>query len=317
MKSTWLLVLVIIISLSQGNGQNVARRKFQLPEYCRPDSAKSKTIIGRKVKIWHDGGVYSTFNTDSNFVSPSVEAKRRGGENGWGSFRPKTGDTGLIVHIFIYEGDRQKYVYLLKIGENYVPIQCFYVTDLDKPDAVHYSTWDSLKNIDYAKGCKFKLTYINGTPGSVGNTAIDSASETLACDLTLRRIDTVMLCRGYSGISSTSTAFVLWEDKGKGYIKTFFIEKGHHLAERQIERFPLKPILNYFFKNKLDTITRDFNPAIQAEIPDLGGLSIQLQTPNLFFRQFIPELLVRAYQKEPEAIWWKMVSDRLITLIKE
>jgi len=52
-------------------------------------------------------------------------------------------------------------------------------------------------------------------------------------------------------------------------------------------------------------------------MPDLGGLSIQLSTPNLFFRQFIPELLVGAYQKEPEAIWWKMVSDQLIKLIKE
>ncbi|HWZ04444.1 MAG TPA: hypothetical protein VNX40_12595 [Mucilaginibacter sp.] len=317
MKPTLFIFLVFIISFSHGNGQGITNSKFQLPEYCRADSAKSKTLIGRRVKIWHDGGIYATLNTDSNFVWPSAEAKRRGGENGWGNFKPKTGDTGVVVHIFIYEGDRQKYVYLLKIKENYVPIGCFYVTDLDKPDAAHYSTWDSLKNIDYAKGCKFKRSNINNNWSGAGNTAIDSISETFACDLTSTGIDTVMLCKGYSGVSSTSTAFVLWEGKGKGYVKAFFIEKGHRLAEHPIKFFPLKPVLSYFFNNKLDTITREFKPKMQAEMPDLGGLSIQLYAQNLFFRQFIPELLVKAYHKEPEAIWWKMVTDQLLAIKKE
>jgi len=246
MKFAWLLILAVIIFFFQGKGQSITNPKFQLPEYCRPDSAKSKTIIGRKVKIWHDGGIYPTFNTDSNFVWPSAEAKRRGGENGWGRFRPKTGDTGIIVHTFIYEGDRQKYVYLLKIKENFVAIGCFYVTDVDKPDAVQYHAWDSLKNIDYAKGCKFKLMNINKRWSGAGNTKIDSISESLACDLTAKGVDTVILCKGYSGVSSTSTAFVLWEEEGKGYVKTFLIEKNLNLSEHQMERFSLKPILNYF-----------------------------------------------------------------------
>ena len=89
------------------------------------------------------------------------------------------------------------------------------------------------------------------------------------------------------------------------------MKKGKRLDEKDAKSVSISDLLNYFFNNKLDTITKAFKPNLQAEMPDLGGLSIQLYTPILFFRQFIPELLVRAYRKDPEAIWWQMVEDKI------
>jgi hypothetical protein len=291
--------------------------KVDKSEYCRADSAKSASLIGRKVKIWDAGGIYANFNTDLNFKWPSAGARQRGGENGWGNYKPKTGDTGTIVWVFLYRGDRQKYVYLIKVGDNFVPIGCYYVTDLDKPDINQLHIWDSLKNINYAKGCKFKIAVVNNTGSGAGQTKIDSLSETFACNLIGGGVDTVMLCNAFSGVSSTSAAVVFWEHAGHGYSKAFFLKKRHAISERPVKPMNLKPILDYFFSNKLDTIKQIFKKDMQASLPDLGGLCIQVYTPRIFFREFIPTMLAMAYKKEPEAIWWNMVTDRLLAIMEK
>jgi hypothetical protein len=314
-----LIIIQINVLCYVSFAQNHQSSPFQLSEYWRTDSANSATIIGRKVKIWNAGGMYVTLNTDTTLQWPSEQARMRAGENGWGDFKPKTGDTGTIAHVFIGRGEseRKKFIYLLKIKENYVPINGFDITDLDKPDIEHIYTWDSLKNIDYAKGgCKFKLANINGNFSGAGESKIDSMSENCACDLIDKGIDTVLLCKSYSGVSSTSTAVVFWQNQGKGYMSIFLMKKGNQLDEKDAKSISISPLLNYFFNNKLDTITKTFKPKFQAEMPDVGGLSIQLYTPTLFFRQFIPQLLMSAYRKDPEIIWWQMVEDKIREKIK-
>lgn len=312
MKLFLLAIITLILTSEVANAQN---NRFQLPEYCRQDSAQSVTIIGKKVKIWHEGGVYSTLNTDTAFSWPSSEAKTRGGENGWGHFRPKTGDIGIVVRVFTYPGNSpgRQFIYLLKIGEYYVPIDCFYITDIDKPDSDHMRDWDSLKNIDYAKGCKFKLANVNGNFSGAGESKIDSVSETYACDLIAKGIDTIMLCKGSP---FTSGAVVFWENKGIGYSTAFFKRKNGQLRETGIKPISLSPLLNYFFSNKLDTITQRFKPKLLAAMPDLGGLIIQVYTPNSFFRQFVPQLALSAFKNEPLIIWWQMVSDKVGAIAK-
>lgn len=174
------------------------------------------------------------------------------------------------------------------------------------------ATWDSLKNVDYAKGgCKFKLANVNGNFSGAGESKIDSISETCACGLIDRGIDTVLLCKGYSGVSPTSIAVVFWLSKGKGYVSTFFMKKDKRIDEKDAKSTFISPLLSYFFNNKLDTITKEFKPNLQADMPDVGGLNIQLYTSRLFFRQFISQLLVSAYRKDPEIIWWQMVEDKI------
>lgn len=103
--------------------------KNEKPEYCSDDSLYSKSIIGRKVRIFHDGGIYSTINTTNYLKWPSKELKAKSGINGWGSFVPKTGDTGTVVHIFYDKQTRKDNIYLINIGDHYVPIGCNSITD--------------------------------------------------------------------------------------------------------------------------------------------------------------------------------------------
>ena len=131
-------------------------------DYCEYDTVSVYSLIGKKVKIYHEGGIYSTLNNDKSRKWLSEEVREHAGVSGWNGYKPGQGDTGTIAQIFITNGSgRRKFIFLLKIGNNYVPINCDYITDIDKPDSEeewkkHFIT-DSLANIAYANGCKFKL----------------------------------------------------------------------------------------------------------------------------------------------------------------
>ena len=98
------------------------------PDFCLTDSLDLKSNIGKEVKIWHSGGVYNNLNESESFQFPTQEMKQKGGKSGWGEYYPKEGDVGTVVHIFSPKNQRQS-IYLIKIGDNYVPIGCYYLTD--------------------------------------------------------------------------------------------------------------------------------------------------------------------------------------------
>ena len=101
---------------------------IEKPDYCSKDTFKIKNLIGRKAKIWHEGGVYSTLNLSNAYNDLSNEIKTKGGKSGWGNYNPKAGDVGTIVHIFPEKENNSKYIYLLKIDDNYIPVGCYYLT---------------------------------------------------------------------------------------------------------------------------------------------------------------------------------------------
>jgi hypothetical protein len=302
---------------SCAEAQVLSLSKFVLPEYCRPDSANSKSLIGRLVMIKNWGGIFEDLNTDKSFKWPSEEVRLKAGKSGWGNYKPKTGDTGTVVSVFYKkdENERTKFVYLLKIRENYVPISCFDVTDIDKADDDHYIESELIKNADYAKdGCKFKMFSVNSNYSNAGNSKIDSLCEDYACKLLSNGHDTVILCKGYPEIKY---AFVLWNHDGNGRVVVFAQQKQNEVIQSDPKPFQLDSILAYFHENKLDTITLAFKPKLQALMPDVGGLSIQLAYNKTFFRGDMPILLFRAYKNEPEAIWWKMIYEHLVVFAKD
>lgn len=292
--------------------------KIEKPDYCSTDTIKIKSLIGRRAKIWHEGGIYSTMNIGKRFKGLPSEWKLKGGENGWGNYEPKAGDTGTIVHIFNNEGNNNRYIYLLRIRDNYVPLGCYYLTDIDKPDDYEQTTLyylkDSIENIKYASGCKFKLRNINDCWSRAGLTEIDKISEIFACDLTSKGVDTVMLCKYISDNSllPIEKAFVLWLKNGQGFVKAFFNNPKHQPTENNIIAFDSRPLIDYFFLNRLDTVTTE--PNTEVWISHSIGYNIQLQVPSLFFRQRLADFIIRQDERHPKAIWWNIISKKLAAL---
>ena len=291
------------------------------PDYCLTDTADAKNVIGRRAKIWHEGGIYPTLNMVEKFKWPSEEMKKRGGQSGWGTFKPGAGDTGTIVHIFPNKGNVDKYIYLLKVKDYYVPIACSYVTDIDKLDIHKQSEldWinDSIANVKYAAGCKFKVRNVNNNWSRAGLTNIDKQSEEFACDLIVKAVDTVMLCKYIfdNGSLPIEKAFIVWLDNGHGYAKAFFNNPKHQPTQNKTIPFDSKTLINYFFVNRIDTVTSE--PKSEMWISHSMGYSIQLYTPGSFYRERLTDFLIRQDKTHPKARWWNMISERLAVLKEE
>lgn len=295
--------------------------KIQKPDYCLKDSLDSKSIIGRPVKIWHNGGVYSTLNEGNTYKFPSKEIKAKSGRNAWGKYEPKAGDTGTVVHILYDTKNKNNNIYLIKVGDNYVPLGCYYLTDVNQLDVFEQDNLrviqDSLKNVNYANGCKFKRREVNESWSRAGLTNIDKVSEIFACDLTTKGIDTVMLCKYLfdNGSLPIEKAFVLWLDNGNGFVKAFFNNSKHQPTENKTIPFHSALLINHFFSNRLDTVTSE--PKSELWISHSLGYSIQVYTKNSFFRERLTDVIIRQDKTHPKSVWWILISEQLATFKEE
>jgi hypothetical protein len=324
MKIGYTFTLSCLLCLAQLTLKSQILKSYQKvikPGYCSNNTADIKNLIGQQVKIWHAGGVYSSLNKVGNIKWPSEEMKKRGGRNGWETFNPQAGDTGTIVHILPNKGSVQNHIYILKIKNYYVPIGCYYVTDVDKPDSHEQSEqdWinDSILNVNYAAGCKFKIRNLNNNWSRAGSMKIDIQSEEFACGLTAKGIDTVMLCKYIfdNGSLPIEKAFILWLENGQGYVKSFFNNSKHQPTENKIIPFNSGELIDHFFSNRLDTVTSE--PKAEISISHSLGYSIQLYTPGYFYRERLTDFLIRQNTTHPTAVWWHMISEKLAVLKEE
>ena len=287
------------------------------PNYCLTDSLDSKSIIGRQVKIWSAGGVYPTLNKSNNFNFPTEEIRQKSGKSGWGDYFPKEGDIGTVVHIFRNER-KLRNIYLIKVGDNYVGIGCHYLTDTDLLDLTE--EWkqkhiqDSIKNALYADGCKFKIRNVNGSWWRAGTTSVDKAAETFACNLILEEIDTILFFR-YDDIIlrdgsllKIERAFVLWIDKGKGYLKSFFDNSQHDLVKNEIVSFESESLINFFFENHINTVKTS---PTDTYSPFAISYTVQLYTPNYFYREHLTSVSIRQDKKHIKSIWLNLILEKL------
>ncbi|ACU60368.1 hypothetical protein [Chitinophaga pinensis] len=291
------------------------------PDYCLKDSIDVKDVIGRPVKIWHEGGVFSTLDMSKKIKWPSEEIRKRGGQSGWGTFEPKAGDTGIVTHIFTEKSGVNKYIYLLKIQGNYVPVACSYITSVDLLDShkQYEQDWinDSINNVNYAAGCKFKIRNVNNSWSRAGLNNIDKQSEDFACSLIKKGIDTIMLCKYIfdNGSLPGEKGFILWIDNGQGYVKSYFNNASHEPTNNKAMSFDSRDLIDYFFINRLDTVTS--TPKSEIWISHSLGYSIQLYVPGFFYRERLTDFIIKQDTTHPKSIWWNMISEKLMTLKQE
>lgn len=316
------LILILLTSTFKTYSQVLySYVKTEKPSYCSKDSLYSKSIIGRRVKIWHNGGVYSTINNTNLLKWPSDEIKAKSGKNGWNAYEPKAGDTGTVAHIFYDKKNERDNIYLIQVGENFVPIGCNYLTDINQLDAFEFdyqrAIKDSIDNVNYSNGCKFKLRNVNESWSRAGLTKIDKVSENFACDLISKGIDTVLLCKYIfdNGSLPIEKGFIVWVENEKGFVKAYFNNSKHKPRENKIEPFDSKLLINHFFNNRLDTVKSE--PTSNIYISHSLGYCIQLYTKETFFRERITDFLIRQDKNHPKSVWWTMISEQLAKLKEE
>ncbi|MGZ4034756.1 MAG: hypothetical protein ACXVPU_11390 [Bacteroidia bacterium] len=281
------------------------------------DTLNYKSHIGLSAKIWNDGGVYDDINNDVELF-PTPEMRKRGGIKGWNMFRPKTGDIGKIVNAVITKGGPSaRVVYVLKIKKYYVAIGCGYITDTNKLDEnkelEKWSIEEKERQNIYASGCEFKTNGINDCWNRAGVFKIDVVSETFACDLKSKGIDTIMLCKYIfdNGSLPMEKAFVFWQNKGKGYLKAFFNNEHHEPTENAEVSIEWADIYNYFFINRIDKVTTDPKPTFYMS--HSMGYSIQFFSPNT--RYFCSRLQDYYWEEDksnhPKTKLWMLVDNKV------
>ncbi len=242
----FILSLFVTQSLYGQNQYSYLEKTEENLDYC----GKLKTVvnlIGQKAKIWHNGGIYSTLNGSDNIEWPNEEMKKIAGKEYWNEFEPQIGDIGEIV--FVSKSKYKEIIYLLKVKEYYVPIKCSYVvspTSFDVNEA-EQKRWDEIEA--YGNGdCNFKKFGFNETWNRAGIFKIDKMSEAYACGLKSNGIDTLMLVKRISdnGSSPNEKQYVVWKDKGNGYLKEFENNEGHNLTESETVNFDWNDLIEFY-----------------------------------------------------------------------
>lgn len=315
-----ILILIILIVFQTGNSQTLIRVvESQKPDFC--DSLlQTENLIGSYVKIWHEGGIYSTLNESKNFPFPSKKIKKLCGRSAWNNFHPKTGDIGEVVFISEYEPGAVrsgKRTYILKIKNNYVGIACGYLTDTTMLDneqefeEYHKSEEERLRI--YANGCEFKTSNINNHWNRAGLFNIDITSETYACALKETGVDTILLAKYIfdNGSIPSEKAFVLWQKNDSMYMKSYYNNQNHLPSENEKIKFEWLNIKEFFLINQLDSISSRPKPKFYMS-HDMG-LSIQVYIRGKrFFNERLPNYYWKSDEKHIKSIFWKMVYKKLI-----
>lgn len=215
---------------------------------------KVKPLKGTFAKIWHNGGIYSTLNGSDNIKWPNSEIKKIAGNEYWKDFEPQIGDIGEII--FVTKSKYKEIIYILKIKDYYVPIKCSYLVNTNSLDVkeAEQKRWDEITA--YGKGdCNFKKFGINDTWNRAGIAEIDKISESFACELKTKGIDTLMLVKRISdnGSSPYEKEYILWKENEQGYLKIFENNEKHKPTQTEPEKFEWDDLIYFYEENNVSS----------------------------------------------------------------
>jgi hypothetical protein len=253
---TIILALLFVQNLFGQNQYSYIEKTEEKIDYCGKLNSV-KELIGQEVKIWHNGGIFSTLNGSDIIKWPNDEIKKIAGKEYWDGYEPQIGDIGKIV--FVSKSKYKEIIYILKIKDYYVPIKCSYIVSPESLDVnqAHQKRWDEI--YAYGEGdCNFKKFGINDTWNRAGITEIDRMSESFACELKTKGIDTLMLVKRISdnGSSPYEKEYVLWKENGQGYLKTFENNEKHNPTQTEPKKFDWDDLINFYEERNVSSETK-------------------------------------------------------------
>jgi hypothetical protein len=294
-RLTHILLILCLSQFFRLNAQTLVNAlESNKPNYC--DSIVKEDLIGQKVKIWHKGGCI-----------------------GCTDFKPTSGMIGEIVDIYSPYSDQT--IYVINFNDTLVEFDCKYLTDPSLPDIdMAWAIADSIENKrmeEYANGCPFKTRDINGNWNRAGLFNIDTISESFACGLLNSGIDTIMLVKYIydNGSSPFESAYVLWQENGEMYLKTYYNNSDHLPEGQEVEEFDWSKISNFYFANRLDTVV-SYPETKYYQSHDMGFVVMFYSPGYDFFCDRLPNYIFIKSKRHIKSKFWKLVfedlSDKII-----
>jgi len=206
------------------------------------DKLPKDSLIGKKVKVFQGYDYLSYIDFEIYGIknnSPIKKLINQGSHENKMSLL-KDGAIGTIAYVsaipllFFKDGSGgfESRFYVIKIEDEYIPIDCRWLIDISEPDVIELNEkWDSIY-VAYPTDCLF--SFDNGS-------WIENYSTHFACELRNQSIDTILYAK-QTFLSHHSrkinTAIVLWYQNGEGFLKAFY-DEGLRQGIQESEIHPL------------------------------------------------------------------------------
>lgn len=178
----------------------------------------------------------------------------------------------------------------------------------------------SISNQDRADTfeCEFKTNQNKKCWTRVGVYPIDSIAEEFACHLMEKEFTNILVAKyiGDNGAFENESAFVLWIESNKEYVKEFYTTNSLDVLEKPKSELNWKSLRMIFDSKRLDTIIS--KPESEIMISHDIGFAVQYFSPKNFFCERLQDTQWQSAIDEthPKVIFWKELTDLLQPITK-
>jgi len=161
--------------------------------------------------------------------------------------------------------------------------------------------------------CLFQDTSGKENWTRIGQYPLDSISEQFACSLQYKKSDDILIAKyiGDNGAFSNETAFVLWIESEKEYLKEFYTNGSTDVLEKPKRELNWKSLRILANSLKIDTVKS--KPKLHIEMSHNIGFAIQYKSKEMYFCDRLQnnEWVSAIDKTHPKVIFWKALNDLL------
>jgi hypothetical protein len=161
--------------------------------------------------------------------------------------------------------------------------------------------------------CVFKTNLDKECWTRIGSYPIDKAAEDYACELNKKEITHILVAKyiGDNGAFPNESAYVLWVDSDKEYIKEFYTTGNTTTIEKPKRELNWEVIRTTFETIRLDTVST--RPQLKMIFSHNIGFAIQYSSNNIFFCERLQDNQWKAAIDEthPKVMFWNALTELL------
>jgi hypothetical protein len=142
---------------------------------------------------------------------------------------------------------------------------------------------------------------------------LDIAAESFSCNLREKGIKTITIAKyiGDNGAFPNETAFILWIENDKEYLKEYYTYGNTDVFEENVRVLNWSKIRHLAESLKIDTVKS--NPQLEINFSHNIGFAIQYSSNSQYFCGRLQDHQWQAAidKKHPKVVFWKAFSDLL------
>jgi len=147
----------------------------------------------------------------------------------------------------------------------------------------------------------------------VGVYPIDSIAEKFACNLKDKGLKHILVAKyiGDNGAFPNESAFILWTESNKEFVKEFYTSGSLEVEEKAIKELNWKSLRVIANTTKLDTVSS--RPKLKLMMSHNIGLAVQYEGINMFVCERLQDIEWKSAidKNHPKVIFWKELTRLL------